>query len=48
MEDLEASGSARQIDSDLTKQDGMGYHAPLEVSRSERLSVFDPMEHDHD
>ena len=47
MEDPEASGSTRQIDSAPIKQDGIGYHAPLEVSGSEKLSNFDPMEQDH-
>ena len=40
MEDPEASGSAREVDSTPSYQDGMGYHAPLEVSESERLVVF--------
>ena len=48
MEDPEASGSVRQIDLAPTKQDCLGYHAPLEVSGSERLSIFDPMEQDHE
>ena len=48
MEDPKASGSARQIDSAPIDQDGMGYHAPLEVSRSEKLSYFAPMEQDHE
>ena len=26
----------------------MGYHAPLEVSGSEKLSDFSPIEHDHE
>ena len=47
MEDLEASGSVRQIDLASIEQDGMGYHAPPKVSGSERLLVFDLMEQDH-
>ena len=48
MKDPEVSGSVRQIDSTPTKQDGMGYHQPLEVSESEKLSNFDAMELDHE
>ena len=48
MEDPEASGSARQIDLAAKEQDGMGYHAPLEVRGSEKLSVFYHMEQDHE
>ena len=44
MEELEASGSARQIDLAPIEQDSMGYHAPPNVSGSEKLSDFDPME----
>ena len=33
MEDPEESGSIRHIDSAPIEQDGMGYHAPPEVSR---------------
>ena len=40
MEDPEASGRSRHINSIPTEQDGMGYHAPPEVSVSEKLSVF--------
>ena len=47
MEDPEACGSPREIDSTLTEQDGMGYHAPPKVSGSEKLSDFDPMDQDH-
>ena len=43
-----ASGSARQIDLAPTKQDDMRYHAPPKVSRSEKLSDFDPMKQDHE
>ena len=48
MEDLEASGSTRQIDLAPIEQDGMGYHAPLEVIGGEKLLDFDHMEQDHD
>ena len=48
MEDPEASGSARKIDSAPIEQDGMGYHTPPEDSRSEKLLDFDPMEQDHE
>ena len=48
MKDPEVSGSVTQIDSNPTKQDGMRYHEPLEVSESEKLSNFDAMELDHE
>ena len=44
MEDPEASGSVRQIDSAPIEPDNMGYHAPLDVSGSEKLLDFDSME----
>ena len=44
MEDPEASGSVRQIDSAPIEPNNMGYHAPLDVSGSEKLLDFDPME----
>ena len=44
MKDPKASGSIRQINLAPIKQDGMGYHAPPEVSEGERLSIFYPME----
>ena len=48
MEDPEASGSARKIDLDPIEQDGMRYHAPLEVNRSEKFSDFDLTEQYHE
>ena len=48
MEDLETSGSIRQIDSTPIKQDDMKYHATPEVSMSEKLTDFAPMEQDHE
>ena len=48
MENPEASGSARKIDSTPTEQDSMEYHAPPNISGSEKLSDFDPMEQDHE
>ena len=48
MEDPEASGSERQIDSTPTEQGGMRYHALPKVSKSEKLPDFDRMEQDHE
>ena len=48
MEGPKARGSARQIDLTPTKQDSMRYHAPPDVSGSEKLLDFDPMEQDHE
>ena len=48
MEDPEASGNVRQINSTPIDRDGLGYQAPSEVSGSEKLSDFDPMEQDHE
>ena len=48
MEYPKASRSIRHIDSASTKQDGMGYHSPPKLRRSEKLSYFDPREQDHE